>query len=75
MEGKPTQWNISDISHTTQGSVDISILYFRYLEDGDVPGEALHSFAQLASLQSLLLPKSRKILMEVHAWKTQRASL
>lgn len=39
----------------------------------DIPGEALHSFAHLLALQSFLLSKLRKILMEVHAWQTQTA--
>lgn len=44
---------------------------FQYLEHSDVPGETLQSFALLTSFQSLLLPKPREILMEVHACKTQ----
>lgn len=39
----------------------------RYLENGDVPGETLHSFAQLASFQSLLLPELRQLLVKVHS--------
>lgn len=46
-------------------------LLARYLENGDVPGETLYSFAQLASLQSLLLPESRQILVKVHSWRKQ----
>lgn len=43
----------------------------QYLKYGDVPGETLHSFALLASLQSLFLAQPGEIFMEVHTWKTQ----
>lgn len=38
-----------------------------HLKDSDVPGEALHSFAQLSLLQVLLLPQLSQILMKHHA--------
>lgn len=48
-----------------------SVFHLKYLQHSDIPCETLHSFAQLASLQSFFLPKPRKIFMKVHACKSK----
>lgn len=42
--------------------------HYRYLEDGYVPGEALHSLGQLPALQALLHRHVMEVLMELHRW-------
>lgn len=39
-----------------------------HLQDGDVPGVALHGLLELAAFQALLGPDAMEVLVEVQTW-------